>query len=104
TDHERSHMNGFCSRCDGRLVDAGVAQVFRQGLSKTGWKNMRAMLELMEETIPSDAGIDAFMRGQQPDVFVVTPLIRIGSSQPDFVKSARALGIPTVFPVFSWDN
>ena len=104
TDHERSHMIGFCSRCDGRLVDAGVAQVFRQGLSKTGWKNMRAMLALMEETIPADAGIDAFMREQQPDVFVVTPLIRIGSSQPDFVKSARALGIPTVFPVFSWDN
>jgi hypothetical protein len=104
TDHERSHMVGFCSKCEGRLVDADVAQVFRQGLSKNGWTNMRAVLSLMEETIPSDPAIDAFMRSEQPDVFVVTPLIRIGSSQPDFVKSARALGIPTVFPVFSWDN
>src|SRR5205085_3652003 len=86
TDDERSHMVGFCGRCEGRLVDGGVAQVFRQGLSKRGWTNMRAVLELMEDTIPSDPGLDAFMRAEQPDVFVVTPLIRIGSPQPDFVK------------------
>jgi hypothetical protein len=104
TDNERSHMVGFCARCENRLVDGQVAQVFRQGLSKTGWKNLQAMLALMEDTIPSDPELDAFMRAEQPDVFVVTPLIRIGSSQPDFVKSASALGIPTVFPVFSWDN
>lgn len=104
TDHERTHMVGFCARCEGRLVDADVAKVFRQGLSKTGWKNMRAVMALMEDTIPSDPGIDAFMRAERPDLFMVTPLIRIGSAQPDFVKSARTLGIPTVFPVFSWDN
>ena len=104
TSDERSHLIAFCARCEGRLVDADVGVVFRQGLSKRGFTNLRATLALMEETIPSDAGIDAFMRAERPDVFVVTPLIRIGSSQPDFVKSARALGVPTVFPVFSWDN
>src|SRR6188768_4411656 len=56
TDHERTHMVGFCARCEGRLVDADVAKVFRQGLSKTGWKNMRAVMTLMEDTIPSDPG------------------------------------------------
>jgi hypothetical protein len=104
TSEQRSHLIAFCARCDGRLVDADVGVVFRQGLSKGGFNNLRATLALMEDTIPSDAGIDAFLRAEQPDVFVVTPLIRIGSSQPDFVKSARALGVPTLFPVFSWDN
>lgn len=104
TDAERQHMVGFCAKCEGRLVDAEVGRVFRQGLSKRGWRNMGAMLALMEDTIPSDPAIDAFLRAEQPDAVVVTPLIRIGSSQPEFVKSARALGIPSVFPVFSWDN
>ena len=39
-----------------------------------------------------------------PTLLVVTPLVKIGSYQADYVKSARALRIPVVFPVFSWDN
>ena len=35
---------------------------------------------------------------------LVSPLVRFGSEQADWVKSARALGIPVGFPVFSWDN
>jgi hypothetical protein len=37
-------------------------------------------------------------------VVLVTPLVELGSDQPDWIKSARALGIPVGFPVFSWDN
>ena len=104
TDEERSHLVAFCAHCTGRLVDDEVGVVFRTGLSKKGFNNLRSLLTLMEETIPSDAGIEAFLRAQQPDVLVITPLIKIGSQQPDFVKSARALGIPVTYPVFSWDN
>src|SRR5690349_14153645 len=104
TDEERSHLIAFCSQCSGRLVDDDVGVILRTGLSKKGFNNLRSLLALMEDTVPSDAGIDAFLRGEAPDVLVVTPLIKIGSRQPDFVKSARTLGIPTVYPVFSWDN
>jgi len=104
TDQERRHQVAFCARCDGRLVDGDIAQVVKQGLSKRGWKNLAAVLALMEDTIPSDPAIERFLRSEQPDVLVVTPLIRMASTQPEFVKSARALGIPSVFPVFSWDN
>ena len=61
-------------------------------------------LALVEDTVPSDPGIDAFLRAESPDVLLVTPLIKGGSPQPDYVKSAKALGIPVAFPVFSWDN
>lgn len=104
TDEERSHLVAFCAHCTGRLVDDEVGVVLRTGLSKKGFNNLRSLLALMEETIPSDAAIDAFLRAQQPDVVVITPLIKIGSQQPDFVKSARALGIAVAYPVFSWDN
>jgi hypothetical protein len=104
TDEERSHLVAFCAHCTGRLVDDDVGVVLRTGLSKRGFNNLRSLLALMEDTIPSDAGLDAFLREEQPDVLVVTPLIKVSSRQPDFVKSARALGIPVTFPVFSWDN
>ena len=41
---------------------------------------------------------------EAPDVLLVSPLVRFGSEQSDWVKSAKALGIPVGFPVFSWDN
>ena len=104
TGEERSHLVAFCAHCTGRLVDDEVGVILRTGLSKKGFNNLRSLLALMEDTIPGDAAIEAFLRAQQPDVLVITPLIKIGSQQPDFVKSARALGIPVTYPVFSWDN
>jgi len=104
TDEERSHLVAFCAHCTGRLVDDEVGVIVRTGLSKKGFNNLRSLLALMEETVPSDAALDGFLRAQQPDALVITPLIKIGSRQPDFVKSARALGIPVIYPVFSWDN
>jgi hypothetical protein len=35
---------------------------------------------------------------------LVTPLVSIGGRQADFVKAARAVGVPVGLPVFSWDN
>jgi hypothetical protein len=104
TEHERTHLVGWCPQCRGRLVDNEIGVLFRTGLSKKGFNNLRGLFALMEETIPSDPAIDALLHQEQPDVLVITPLIKLASQQPEFVKSARRLGIPVVFPVFSWDN
>jgi len=104
THDERTHLVGFCPHCNGRLVDNEVGVILRTGLSKKGFNNLRSLLALVEDTIPSDPAIDALLRQEQPDVLVVTPLIKLASQQPEFVKSARTLGIPVVYPVFSWDN
>jgi hypothetical protein len=74
------------------------------GFRHAGLTNLTVLLALTEELVPSDHGLEAFLREQRPDVLLITPLIMIGSQQPDFVKSAKALGVPVVFPVFSWDN
>src|SRR4029079_1281888 len=104
THDERSHLVGFCPHCSGRLVDNDVGVILRTGLSKKGFNNLRSLFALMEETIPSDPAIDALLREERPDVLVITPLIKLASRQPEFVKSAKASGIPVVYPVFSWDN
>ncbi len=103
THEERAHLTHRCPRCEARLVDDEVGRML-QGFGKTGLKNINNLFALMEATIPSAGPIDAFLREEDPDLMLVSPLINLGSYQADFVKSARALGIPTVFPVFSWDN
>ncbi len=39
-----------------------------------------------------------------PDVVIASPLNYWGSEEVEYVKAARALGIPTAHHVFSWDN
>jgi hypothetical protein len=73
-------------------------------LGKTGRANMRDLLRLIEASIPSDPGREHYLETERPDIVLVTPLVGLGSEQADWVKSARALGIPVGFPVFSWDN
>lgn len=102
TDEERTHVVAKCPSCKERFVDEDVIQMLRG--SRAGQAKLARLLALMEDTIPSDAAIERFLLSEHPDVVVVTPLIKFGSYQADIVKSAKALGLPVVFPVFSWDN
>jgi len=103
THDERAHLVHRCPKCDARLVDDDVGQMLR-GFGKQGVKNLDKLLALMERTIPSATVLEEFLKAEQPDVFLVSPLVNLGSYQADFVKSAKALHIPVVYPVFSWDN
>ena len=58
----------------------------------------------LEAAFPADAGYVRFLESQQPDLLLVTPLVNLGGRQAEFVKAARALGVPSALPVFSWDN
>lgn len=58
----------------------------------------------LEGSIPSSPAIERYLEEARPDVVVVSPLVTDASRQTDVVKSARALGIPTVLAVASWDH
>ena len=58
----------------------------------------------LESRIPTTKKIDRFLERSKADLLVVTPLMGFHSAQPDYVRSARALGIPSALCVFSWDN
>jgi len=73
-------------------------------LSLTERGRLHTITRLMEEAMPSDAKHEAVLRGWQPDIVLVSPLIDLGSAQTDIIKSAKALGIPTGMLLFSWDN
>jgi hypothetical protein len=67
------------------------------------WFVIRCLSKL-EQAIPADPIVRRVLRYHSPDVFLVTPLIDLGASQLDWVKSAKAQGIKTGLCVASWDN
>ena len=62
------------------------------------------VLAWIEDAVPPQPGVDDFIRREQPDVLLVTPLIELGSPQLDYVRAARRLGIPSALCVWSWDH
>ena len=58
----------------------------------------------LEHVIPLSPGVSAFLKDQAPNVLLITPLVEPASTQVDYIKSARALGIPCGLCVASWDN
>ena len=67
-------------------------------------RGLDGLLRAVERIIPSSPEIEQFIREQQPDVVLLTPVVDFNTAQTDQLKSARALGIPTGVCVASWDN
>jgi hypothetical protein len=61
-------------------------------------------LVALDKRIPYGKAIERYIKRHAPDLIILTPLIDFGSPQVDYVKCARALGIPCVLSVASWDN
>jgi len=74
------------------------------GKTPEGRALLGGMLRTLLRAIPTDARIDAFLEVHRPDLIALTPLIEPGAPQAEYVRSARALGIPTALCVASWDN
>jgi FkbM family methyltransferase len=86
-------------RVDGRDAADVLREVPLQQIER-----LRAILGLAEQHLPTDPLYDAFLREQQPDVLLLSPVVHFGSAQADLVASARRLRIPVGMLLFSWDN
>jgi hypothetical protein len=65
---------------------------------------LAALLRRVEMAIPVNRPIAEYLRRREVDLLLVTPLVDLGSTQTDWVKAARAIGVRTMLPVASWDN
>jgi hypothetical protein len=70
-------------------------------LSRQG---VREVLKRVETLVPPDPGIMRWLEEYRPDVVVASPLIFPVSKELEYIKAAKALSIPTVGAVLSWDN
>ena len=101
-------------RTASKLHRRAVERLFRElGASMSGeapplaagaGTRVRDALAHIERAIPSDALHEEFLDRQRPDVLLVTPGLHFGSGQTDYIKAARARGVPVWMLLFSWDN
>jgi hypothetical protein len=57
----------------------------------------------LERWVPPDRAITRWLETNRPDAVVASPLNHRFSEDVEYVKAAKALGIPTIVPVLSWD-
>jgi hypothetical protein len=89
-----------------REVPEYLLERTRQGFFSTtsGLALLARTLRLLSRAVPTDTRIDVFLEARRPDLLVLTPLIEPGAPQGEYVRSARALGVPVALCVASWDN
>jgi hypothetical protein len=61
-------------------------------------------LRAVESRLPVPSWATAPIRVRRPDALLVTPVVGLGSHQVEYLRAAFRDGVPTVFPVASWDN
>jgi hypothetical protein len=62
------------------------------------------LLKWLERRIPPDPTILRWLKDNRPDVVVASPYIVPRTGEIDYIQAARALQIPTIVIVLSWDN
>ena len=76
----------------------------RMGMKLMAGSKIRQFLHAIEALIPADHSIIRWLKNKQPDVVFASPFISPVSRELEYVKAAKAIGIPTVVGVLSWDN
>jgi hypothetical protein len=79
----------------GRMLSLGGAPARRV---------LHSVIRRLDSALPPSPAVVALLEKEKPDLLLITPLLYFGSSQVDYVKAARRLGIPTMLGVGSWDH
>ena len=79
---------------------AGMARA----LGRPGVGAALGTLRAVERCLPSPAAPLRHLAAHDYDLLLITPLIELGSSQSDWLRAAKRMGIRTGYPVLSWDN
>jgi hypothetical protein len=88
----------------GRALAQRVARRLASRTDASYSTRVIAAARRLERAIPTSPEIDRFVREHAPDVVLVTPVVKYGSDEVEYLKSARRLGIPAATLVASWDN
>ena len=102
---QEPRFDNACRIADRKRL-AGFPLIFDWALFKRmparelAWRFLRRC----NAALPTDPKIDAVFLSFKPDVMIITPLLDRSGQMWDYMASARARGVHSVFPVHSWDN
>jgi hypothetical protein len=63
-----------------------------------------SVLRTLERALPPVPEIEQQLHDQRPDLVLITPLVYLGSTQFEELRTALSLGLRTAFCVGSWDH
>jgi hypothetical protein len=84
-----------------RLIAISHRPAFRNPVNRA---RLVRVLRWLEQALPPVPEIEHELRERRPDLVIVTPLIYLGSSQFEVMRTALAQGIRTLYAVGSWDH
>jgi hypothetical protein len=76
----------------------------RWPIGAAGRRILGAGVDLLDQSTRSAAAFHSYLRGQRPDLVVLTPLVVLKTTQLDLGRAATELGIRNVFAAASWDH
>lgn len=85
------------------IIGSAVARVARPTTTEGARQRIERLL-VVEDAIPSNPEITGFVRDRMPDLVLASPVVEFASSQVEYLKSARDLGVRTGVCIASWDN
>ncbi len=88
----------------GRRLALRVARRLAAGSDAALSARVIGVVRRLEAAIPTSPQVDAYLESGRFDAVLVTSAVKLASSQVEFLKSARRLGIPAASCVASWDN
>jgi hypothetical protein len=83
----------------GKRLARAAAALGRPGVAAT-----LGTLQRVERCLPAPPAPVRHLAAHDYDLLLITPLIELGSSQSDWLRAAKRIGIRTGYPVLSWDN
>jgi hypothetical protein len=104
-DPQYDHSPALRARARGQVPSFAVP-LARLPLSRLRWgrRGLARIVRACERALPPSPHVGQVLDDVAPDVVIVTPLLYFGSQQVDYVRAARARGIPTLLGVGSWDH
>jgi FkbM family methyltransferase len=67
-------------------------------------RGLSGVIKFIDSGIPADRAIIRELKSTHPDALILSPMVDLETEQLEWVRAARALGIPTCLLVASWDN
>lgn len=97
----RKRANG---KSASRPLVGPLLKLARASASSVGVARVESFLKKCLDHVPPPRHLVDWLRGQQADLLIVSPLTPIGSEQATWVLAGRQAGVRVVYCMYSWDN
>jgi hypothetical protein len=87
-----------------RMVGLGAAEPPTPTLTPNATAWLRETLRTVERSVAPPPDLEDAVAELEPDAMLLVTRCSFGGAEPDAIKTARRLGIPSVMLVWSWDN